>query len=344
MIVDPSNAVIAKAKAKYGRRIKEKDYSALVKSESVSEVVRYLKTYTSYRSYLTEVSGEVHRGNVEAILRRKLAENYFGLCRYIKNDSPVTGYLIRRAEINELIKFLTLLSINRPLEYIFSMPFYLNEHTEMDLEKLSGIISYGHLLEFLEGHPYKRILEGFEPDENGKTDIASIDDALEIYSIGELYRAIGNMRNKKSAAQLRALFDVLCDYNNYSRIMRLKRYYNMNSEAVKKRLLPFGTLTGRRLDALLSKESYEDVRAALSLTSTGRRAQNIDIDSEMAVKGRYDKCRHELYFSTDPEVVLLAYYIVSETELKNIVTIIEGVRYSMAPKDIRDMLILSDRR
>ena len=340
VIVDPSNAVIAKAKSKYGKRITVRDYSALVKSESVGEVVRYLKTYTSYRGYLTGVGSDVHRGSLEALLRRRLSESFVELCRYNRADSPVTAFLLRRAEIAELVKFITLLSLDRPVDYIFSMPMYLNERSDLPLDRLSGVYSYSALLELLSGSRYYEALEAHSPDADGRFDIAAIENDLEIYSFKELYTAVSKIKNKKSSAELTALFDVLCDYNNYSRIMRLKRFYNLNSEAVKEHLLPFGSLTGRRLDAMLSRESYEEVRAALSETYVGRRAQNIDIDSEMAVKGRYDKCRHELYFSTNPEVVLLAYYIVSETELKNIITVIEGVRYSMTPESIKAMLIM----
>ena len=42
MTVNPSNAVIAKARAKYGRRLTAKDYNMLVKSGSVTEV-RFLQ-------------------------------------------------------------------------------------------------------------------------------------------------------------------------------------------------------------------------------------------------------------------------------------------------------------
>lgn len=340
MIVDPCNAVIAKARSKYGRRLSAKDYSSLVKSDSVAEIVRYLKTYTEYRRYLTRVSGDIHRGQLEHILRENNFENFLSLCRYIRSDSPVSAYIIRKTEINELIKYLTLLAGGRPVEYFFSLPLYFNEHTDLPLDKLLGAHSYASMLELLGNHPYRKALEKHMPADISEIDLAAIEDELEIYSLGELYTAVSKSKNKAERIGLTSLIDTLCDYNNYSRIMRLKRYYHLSNTAVREHLLPFGALSGRRLDSLLTKESYEEVRAALARTPVGRRAQNIDIDSEMAVKGRYDKCRHELYFSTNPEVVLLAYYIVSETELKNIITIIEGVRYSMPPQSIREMLIL----
>ena len=340
MIVNPSNAVIAKAKSKYGKRLSAKDYSAMAKSETVAEIVRYLKTYTDYRRYLTRVGSDIHRGKLELVLRENTFENFLSLCRYSRASSPVIAYIIRRTEINELIKYLTLLAGGKPVEYIFSLPLYFNEHTDLPLDKLSGAHSYPSLLELLGDHPYRKCLEKHIPADNTGIDLAAIEDELEIYSLGKLYKSISELKNKAERSELTALFDILCDYNNYTRIMRLKRYYNLSNEKVREHLLPFGTLSGRRLDAIMAKGSYEEIREALAETPVGRRAQNIDIDSEMAVKGRYDKCRHELYFSTEPEVVLLAYYILSETELRNIITVIEGVRYSMQPQSIIAMLIV----
>ena len=72
----------------------------------------------------------------------------------------------------------------------------------------------------------------------------------------------------------------------------------------------------------------------------GKQAQKLDKQGEMAIQGRYERCRHELYFSTNPEIVLLAYYILSETELSNVIAVVEGVRYSMEPERILQTLIL----
>ncbi|MBQ9248173.1 MAG: V-type ATPase subunit, partial [Ruminococcus sp.] len=135
-------------------------------------------------------------------------------------------------------------------------------------------------------------------------------------------------------------FDTLSDYHNYSRIIRLKKYYHMNSDAVRAHLLRYGNLTGRKLDRILSRDTYEEVREELQKTSVGKKAKTIDIDREMAVQGRYEMCRHQLYFSTNPEIVLLSFYILSQTELSNVIAIIEGVRYSMEPESIYETLVL----
>ena len=337
-VVNPSSAVIAKAKSKYGKRLTLKDYNALIKCESIGEIVQYLRSYTYYQGFLGKVSNDIHRGNLENILRGKLFDSFLSLCRYNSDKSPVTTYILRKAEDKEIIRFITLLSTGKAHEYIFDLPMYFNEHTDISLERLSKVRSYQELMSVLDKTIYKKIFEKFPPDADGKYRIATIDDAIDTVILDELYKSINHIKSKKDKTQLLALFDTLTDYDNYSRILRLKRYYNLPNDVIREHLIPYGKLS-KKIDSILSKESYEEVRDALAQTPIGRKARRYDIDGEMLIQGRFEVCRHEMYFSSNPEIVLLAYYIVSNTELRNIITIIEGVRYSMEPDKIKEMLI-----
>ena len=341
-LINSSSAVIAKARAKYGYRLKPKDYSTMVKASSVGDVVFYLKTYTYYQHFLSRVSNtDVHRGNVEQILREELFNHFLSLCRYNRNDSPVTKYIIRQTEINEIMKFLTLLSIKKPGEYLFALPLYFSEHTEIDLDRMSKARSYNEFLQSLGSTDYRKLLQRFDEGDNNRLDLAAIEDTLEVFSYKELYNSIHQIKDKSEKQTLTLLFDRVIDYNTFSRIIRLKKYYGMDNEAVREHLIPFGTLTGKRLDRILSKERYEDVFSSLMDTNIGKRVKNrnFDFDGSISAQGRFDICRHHLYFSSSPEAVLFSYYILSDIELCNIINIIEGVRYSLSPSEITDMLI-----
>lgn len=340
-IIDPASAIIAKCKTKYGKRLREKDFRAMSKCETVGDVVQYLKSYTHYQTFLDKVSSDVHRGNLEQLIREKQFEDLLTLCKYNTGDTPVTQYILRSTEIQELMKFITLLSIGRPQDYFFSLPLYYIRHTEIKLEKLAHVHTHKELLNTLEHTDYEDILREFPPDEDGDYDLAAIEDALENDNLDKLYTDLGKIKNKKTRNELKSLFDTLTDYNNYSRIIRLKKNYHLSNEEVKKHLLHYGKLTGKTLDKILAKDSYEEVREELmKRTSVGKRARSIDIDSEMAVQGRYEMARHQLYFSTNPEIVLLAYRIVTLTELSNVIAVVEGVRYQIEPDTIYQILIL----
>lgn len=339
-LINASSAITAKVRSQYGKRLKLKDYQAMVKCGSVSEVVQYLKTYTHFQNFLDKVSNDIHRGNLENILRERQFEKFLTLCKYNSGSTPVTDFLLRSTEISELMKLITLLSINRPEEYLFSLPVYFIQHTDLDLGALSQVHSHSDLLEALPKNDYYKIIKSYPPDQNGDYDLASVENALESYSLGRLYSDVDKIKNKKDKAQLKDLFDTLTDYTNYSRIIRLKKYYNLSNDAIRSKLLKFGSLTGSKLDRILKKEELSDIKAELSQTSVGRKAAGIDKDSQMSIQGRYEKCRHELYFSSNPEIILLAYFILSEAELSNVIAVIEGVRYSMQPENILALLVI----
>ena len=87
-----------------------------------ADVVQYLKSYTHYQVFLDKVSNDIHRGNLEQLIRERQFEELLTLCKYNQGDTPVTKYILRSTEISELMKFITLLSIGRPREYLFSLP------------------------------------------------------------------------------------------------------------------------------------------------------------------------------------------------------------------------------
>ena len=60
-----SFAVLTKAKAKFGKRLTEKDYTSLLACQSVAEVMSYLKSYTHYSAALRDINErDVHRGRL----------------------------------------------------------------------------------------------------------------------------------------------------------------------------------------------------------------------------------------------------------------------------------------
>ena len=57
---------------------------------------------------------------------------------------------------------------------------------------------------------------------------------------------------------------------------------------------------------------------------------------------KYNICRRDIRFSTHPSVVLISYIILTEIEVGDIITIVEGIRYRLPPEDIKSMLTVVD--
>ncbi len=343
MFINSSSAVISKARSKFGRRLTDKDYKALMKSSNVAGVVSYLKSHTHYADVLSKINeAEVHRGNLETIIKQKLFYDFDSLCRYeMSEGSPFSEFIVRRYEIEQLVHFLLLLSCNKVEEYIFALPAYFDKHTELDLYRLSRCRDFDSFLDVLGKSEYKKILKNFPPDTCGVINIADAEDAMNVYSYKELYSAISKRKSKKEKENLKALCDNVNDFCNISRVLRLKKYYSMNPKQVMSHMLPYGSIKPSKLRQMCEAPTYEDLLPIIATTRVGKRIKFTDIEKEEQVSfmNRYDMCKKNLYYSQDPAVVLLSYMYVCEAELKNIITVIEGVRYS-SDKDVIESLLI----
>lgn len=54
---------------------------------------------------------------------------------------------------------------------------------------------------------------------------------------------------------------------------------------------------------------------------------------------RYHLSNRMMFYANNPALVFYAYVLLLDIELQNIITIIEGVRYKVDPKEIEEMLI-----
>ena len=121
-----SNAILAKARAMYGKSLSETDYKQLIDCRNVPEVAAYLKTRTCYSSVLTGLNeSEVHRGQLEPMLRQDIYFDVFALSRYAKDKRLVfIDFIISGMEIEQIIRCITLLKTagrkTRPFSSIFA--------------------------------------------------------------------------------------------------------------------------------------------------------------------------------------------------------------------------------
>lgn len=338
-----SNAILSKARAMYGKRLTDKDYQSLLSCTSVSEVLSYLKSHTKYSQLLTSVSErDIHRGRLELILKQQLFYDFASLCRYeISAGEQFSQYLIIRTEIEQLLHYLTLFNSGKANEYIYSLPLYFDSHTKIDLNALTRAGSYDEFLLVLENTPYKSILSPFKPEGGNPLDIPAIENALYRFLYERVFHIIERHTKGRARTELKRIFTSNIDLTNFVRILRLKKYYFMQTDKIKKELLPFGTLKESQIDAMCNAENSKEIFAIMQSTLPGRAVNKMEYNyaGEISERGRYELGRKNIRFSTCPAVVMMSYIFLEEAELSNVVNIIEGVRYKVDPDTIKSLLI-----
>ncbi len=153
----------------------------------------YLKNNTHYSKALTDVSErEIHRGRLEALLRQNLFYEFDSLCRYDSSvSSGLSSYIISTLEVEQIIRFLILLSSNSTDKFIYQFPGYISKHTEIDVNKLANAKNYEEFLNATQSSQFYDILKQFSPDEKkNRLPISDIENKLYNLVFGKLTKLI----------------------------------------------------------------------------------------------------------------------------------------------------------
>ena len=332
-----SNAVLAKARAMYGRCLKDQDYRQLAECRTVPEIASYLKARTSYGSALAGfVEGEIHRSQLELLLRQNLYLDIYALSRYTSDQSlAFSDFIISKLEIEQIVRFLMLLNNGKPEEYAYSMPLSLDKFTAISFGQISKARSYDDLLFSLKGTKYYPVLAGFVPKEKERIRIAEIELALNNKNYSSALEAMTASRSKTERKELRDVFNALLDFDNLARILRLKRYYSFDPEQIRALLIPYGKLSSRMLDELCSAEDAKDVYELARSTYLGKMMSKLQYSSPTQIADAFINvyCRHHLRLSPNPTIVMISYVYLKEIELHNVVNLIEATRYGLSVEE-----------
>lgn len=351
-----SNVVLAKARTMYGRRLTPENYRDLLKCQTVNEVAAYLKGHTVYSKVLAGIEETgIHRAELEAILKRKLEEEYASLIRYeVTVGEHFSDYFVQRTEIDRILHTILVLDagtagkseISGSGETGFEIPYFLKHSTGIRFDKLKKAGNYDDFLAALERTPYHDILQPFRPGENERTDYTKIEIALFSYLYDNVFEIIRKYTHGDTRRQLLDIFNSYIDLTNFVRIARLKLSYHVEPGEILKAVFPYGTLSQHILEEMSKAGTQEEMQAVLSRTEVGKRAKRVDSTylDEIPVRVNFRTCRHYIDFSTHPSVVLISYIFFCEAEISDIVTIVEGIRYKLAPPEIKGLLTITGDR
>ena len=339
-----SYAVLAKARSKYGRFLTDRDYTNILACQSVAEVMVYLKSHTHYASVLSEVNErDVHRGRLEMLLRQYLFNEFDTLCRYDSNVSNgFSRFVVEKTEVEQIVRFLVLLNSNSTEKFIFQFPAFLAKHSELDVNKLANARDYNEFLSALSRTPYYEILKIFKPDEKGRLPVSDMEDKLYSFILKHMMELIDKKTKGGERRELLAIFRTISDYSIFSRILRLKKYYHLSPEVLKSKMLyEYSSLSPKLIDRMCEAQSSAEVFQIMQSTGCGRMIGKIGYTyaGDIGPRVTYKLAKKNIHFSNNPSVVMIAFMFLSETDLMNVISLIESIRYQLDPKIIQSLII-----
>lgn len=343
MISYASNSVLSKARAMYGKRMRDKNYDELLACRNTVDIVSYLKRKTSYASALSSINeNSAHRFDIEQKLKYKLFVDFESLGRYdISVGEHFFEYIITRAEIEQLMHSLMLLAAGKSGEYIHTIPEFFYSHTKVDLVSLKNIKSYDEFLTTVKKSYYYKILLPFKPAKGERINLTGIETALYNYLYEIVFGIIKKYVKGSAKKELMEFFNDYIDLNNLIRIVRMRKFYDLSAEYISSGLTKYGSFSDYQLKAFINSPSDKQMMSDMKNTKLGRKwfSKGLDIIDKVPINMRYNWCKHNIRFSISPPIVLMSYIFLKEIEILNIINVIEGIKYRMPSEKIKQMLI-----
>jgi len=335
-------AVAAKTAAIRSKRLSQEDYNILSHMSSVPEVASYLKNNTCYSDILKNVNErELHRADLELILYKYCENIVSKLYAYVTGDEKkfLDIYFLRQ-EIKIMKDIL--------IRIMAGMP-YMDSHTENELfnrkyninvEKLAQSNNITEFIEVLRGTEYERILE---PILNIKEhhNLFSVIMTLDTYYFKKLWQLKDKYLKNKDKKLITHTLGSEIDILNIMCIYRSKRYYSIPNELIYSYLLPIYYRIGKNTIAKMVEDPNPDEMLKIAEKTPYRNVfnrkeiDNVDINSERFVdKIHYDVIKKHPWSISN----VIAQIHLIETEVRNIINIIEGVRYKVPAESIKNMI------
>ena len=345
-----SNVLLAKCRARFGKRLTRQDITSLVGCRTVQEVASYLRSSTHYAESLENVdTTAIHHRRLEAILRERQYEDFSSLCRYELSVGEWFGdYILQRGEIQQIMNYLRLFAAGRQREFLFSLPEFYVRHYDLDIPALTEARSYTDFLAAMRRSRFYRVLRTFLPDRDEKIDCVVIEHALYKQFYENIASIIKEHYHGAAREELEDLFFTQQDMLNFCYIYRMKKYYDAKPDSIRAWMLTAGSnIRPSVMNNMIEAETADKALSILeSRTGYGRMLGIADMKHggiEVATRPViFSKALRLLRSSVNPTTVLLSFITLTEIELQDVITIIEGVHYGLSEQIVYSLLTIDN--
>ena len=323
-------SINAKLKGMYAKRLKNDDLQDLAKQNNLKSAVAILKNKSSSLNVLSE---DADREQIEKVLNGEIIYDIEKIVKYLdKNDTQIFNLLISKYEIRCIKRAIKLLYSKN--EYDENIKIWTNT-IFTDLKGLESIKSIDEFLKIINNTKYKKILKKYFENKDTEYSIFEIENELDKMYLKSIYNSAGNNKN------LKKMIGAKIDFTNILWIYRMKKYYNFSKDKIEKSIIDINYAIKKNQILLLVKaKNIEELNEILKKTVYS----NIATDDIYELECNMKKYLHGLYIKNFKSNLLsinciYSYLNLVELENKDIISIIEAVRYGIDKEKLLKKLI-----
>ena len=324
----------------YGRLLTAENYELLMSMSRVGDIVRWLKENGGYAETLKDISeASVHRSSLENAFHAALIVDAKKLSAMLgAKEKKMMALLMARVEIDILKRIIRSIYTGIPVpSQVLQMD--LSYSRQFDLFRCLEAKHFMQLLEALRGTGYDQVLTPLVLREDIST--FDMEEALDEYYFRRLKEGAKKYLSGTDLKAAENFWGSEIDAQNILWTYRYKKYYHFSKEETLRHLVPNKYKIRKEQLLRLADSSVADFERVVAETRYSRLfANSRDVEWDRRVTDYL--CRmymRQIRRSAYNFTTIAAYLYLKEIDIRNIITIVEGVRYRIGPSEIRRYLI-----
>ncbi len=335
------SGLVTKTKAMHGRLLEREELLGLSESESVEDLISFLKESDAYAPVYESHEEIHHRAQVEAVLHDSLYADYVRLYQFADREQrKCLEIIFLRYEINLLKSCLEAAVKGTGVSNKGYLELFFNRHASFDTGAVTQAKSVAELIGALAGTPYEKLFERMAADPTMQYGDWAFQ--LDLYYYRVAWRQKDKITDARQRQILAKILGTEIDWLNIMWIYRGRQFYRMNVADLAANMIPIRyRLRKEELQSMIEAESLEAFLQILSKTVyVTERDPVVRMDDEITFRKVTDRTYEGLCRKYPQSIApVLKYLYDKEEEIDLLTTVLEGVRYQIPAREIREMIL-----
>jgi len=336
-----AQAVNAKCRAMYARLLSRADYDTLLGYRSVQQVADYLKKETPYSYVLRKLdSNDVHRGQLEQVFKSSLYYDYERLLLFCSGEyKDALQAMFSCHEVEDLRLIVGALCSRGHGTVSARDVTYIRHYSSLPMDALLGAENMEQFVAALAGSRYHAVLAPFASREGA--DFLAADHALDMLNYKTKLAAFKTRLTGSGRKLALGMLGEEADLENLLFIYRAKKLYRFEARDILPNLVPGRHVGAKELFEMADCGGTEELARLIARTRyrplfpEGREEEWEALRNEKL----YEAQRRNLREHGNDVGVAFSYLFLKEVDIRNIVRVVEGVRYQLPASQIAGLLI-----
>lgn len=336
-------AVTTKVKAMESKLLNNDDYINLLNMKSITECARYLKEKTSYGRLLADVDVDtVHRGALEGQIKKNIIYNIDKIIHYYSGSyKEFINTFFAKYEIDDLKDLAREVYKKGRIEN-YEDNVFIGKYSKAEPSKILAAKSVGDIIVALNGTVFEKYTRPLL-DENRRENLFRFEMTLDM----AYYDILQQEWDKLSPADqetIRYVFGAIGDAFNIQWIYRGKKFYNIEPEILLNYTIKlYHRLSFKKLKELCYERSLSQFLDKARQTYYGflfKDDETIDIYMDRRMHRYIYYNLQKVDRNTNMNIInVVAYILFLEFEARDIISIIEIIRYDVPEEQGKKYLI-----